>query len=92
MGQAYSIKYHPLVVKDLAHIDTHWRREIQGAIEEKLASQPDMFGTPLRQSLRGYRKLRVGDYRIVYRIERAIVKVLGIIHRSGGYQIMQKRA
>lgn len=91
MGQAYSIEYHRLVGKDIAHIDSSWRREIRGAIEEKLATQPDLFGSPLRQSLRGYRKLRVGDYRIVYRIERKIVKVLGIMHRSDGYRTLEKR-
>ncbi|WHZ29084.1 MAG: hypothetical protein OJF51_003884 [Nitrospira sp.] len=27
------------------------------------------YGTPLRKTLRGYWKLRVGDYRVVYKIE-----------------------
>ena len=87
----YSVTYHPLVAKDIAHLDTHWYHEIRAAIEEKLMSQPEIFGSPLRQSLRGYRKLRVGDYRIVYRIHRKVVKVLGIIHRSDGYRMLEKR-
>jgi mRNA interferase RelE/StbE len=38
---------------------------------------PQEYGLPLRKSLGGYWKLRVGDYRVVFKIEGEIVYVLG---------------
>jgi mRNA-degrading endonuclease RelE of RelBE toxin-antitoxin system len=42
-------------------------------------------------SLKGYRKLKVGDYRIVLRIEGEVVKVFVIQHRSVVYVTAPKR-
>ncbi|MBS3918437.1 MAG: type II toxin-antitoxin system RelE/ParE family toxin [Deltaproteobacteria bacterium] len=42
-----------------------------------------MIGCPSApQTLRGYWKLRVGDYRVVFKIVDEEVWVLGIIHRK----------
>jgi len=94
MGQdkeTYSLKYHRLVPNDLATIDSFWQQQILGAIEDKLVVHPDLFGKPLRQSLKGCRSLRVGDYRVVFRIEKMIIRVLAIIHRSSKYKGVEKR-
>ena len=94
MGQdkeTYSLKYHRLVPNDLAPIDSFWQQQILGAIEDKLVVHPDLFGKPLRQSLKGCRSLRVGDYRVVFRIEKMIIRVLAIIHRSSKYKGVEKR-
>ncbi|MEW6096323.1 MAG: type II toxin-antitoxin system RelE/ParE family toxin, partial [bacterium] len=40
---------------------------IRKAIEQRLATDPVKYGEPLRRSLQGYRKLRVGDYRVIYK-------------------------
>lgn len=89
--EKYTIVYHPFVARDSARLDPFWRQEVKRVIEEKLLTKPDLYGAPLRQTLRGYRKLRVGDYRIVYRIVGTTVRVLGIIQRSGGYKEIGKR-
>jgi mRNA interferase RelE/StbE len=47
---------------------------------------PVSFGKPLRYSLKGYRRLRVSDYRIVYRIEGATVVVIAIKHQKDAYE------
>jgi lipocalin len=39
------------------------------AIKTKLTTHPFELGKPLRYSLRGARRLRIGDYRVIYRIE-----------------------
>ena len=39
---------------------------------------PEKYSEPLRRTLKGYRKLRVGDYRIVLKIER--VDILILVH------------
>ena len=94
MGQdkeTYSLKYHRLVPNDLATLDSFWQQQVLGAVEDKLVIHPDLFGKPLRQSLKGCRSLRVGDYRVVFRIEKMIIRVLAIIHRSSKYKGVEKR-
>ena len=76
MGVNFEILYHPLVIKeDILKISTADKNNIKKAIENKLAISPEIFGKPLRRSLKGYRKLRVGDYRVIYRIEGKKVKI-----------------
>lgn len=61
---------------------------IKRAIEERLMTDPIGFGKPLRYSLKGHRRLRVTDYRIVYRIEPIIktVVIVAIQHRKDVYE------
>lgn len=82
----FAIEYHEAVVKlDIPKLSSDQKERIKIAIEEKLLLAPDIFGKPLRRSLKGYRKLRVGDYRVVFRIEHRTIKVLVIEHRSRVY-------
>ena len=88
----FEILYSDEVVKeDLPKIGQTWKDKIQKAIESKLVTRPEIYGKPLKRSLKGYRKLRVGDYRVVLRIEEKIVKVFVIQHRSVVYSIATKR-
>jgi len=83
----YRIELHPNVVKfDLPRIDAAWRRIIRDSIREKLGTEPEFYGKPLRQNLRGCRSLRVGDYRAVFQIQGAVVRIIAIIHRSAEYK------
>ena len=88
----FDIVYHYLVVKeDISKLSTADKKKIKKAIENKLINSPEIFGKPLRRSLRGYRKLRSGDYRIIYRIDGKKVKIFCIGHRSVVYQKSTKR-
>ena len=88
----YKILYSDEVVnEDLPSILEPWKSEIRKAIELKLMDRPEVYSRPLRRSLKGYRKLKVGDYRIVLRIEDKVVKVFVIQHRSVVYQTAPKR-
>lgn len=88
----FDIVYERTVVEhDIPQLTPVWRNKIRNAIEEKLTTHPEVFGKPLRQSLRGYRKLRVGDYRIVFRITDTKVLVFAILHRSVVYTEANKR-
>ena len=92
MALSFEIFYHTKVVKeDIVSLSRVWRDKIKFAIEEKLTIAPDFFGKPLRRSLKGYRKLRVGDYRVVFRIDKNRVYVLAIMHRSIIYKKITKR-
>ncbi len=92
MGVAFKIVYHELVVKeDIPWLGAPNKARVKKAIEGKLSSAPEVFGKPLRRSLKGYRKLRVGDFRVIFRIEGQTVKVLIIGHRSIVYKMASNR-
>ena len=89
----FVLKYHEKVVaQDIPKLSSSTKQRIKSAIEKKLLTQPELFGIPLRKSLKNYRKLRVGDYRIVFRIESKTIKILVIQHRSIVYKSTAKRS
>ncbi len=88
----YTVTYHEAVVaEDIPKLGGTVKKQIRLAIEKKLTTHPEIFGVPLRRSLKGYRKLRVGDYRVIFRIEKETVKIFIIGHRSIVYQKIDKR-
>ncbi len=84
----YQILYEERVLKeDVPRLASSARVLIKRAIEERLMTHPIHYGKPLRYNLHGQRRLRVGDYRILYTVdeERKQVVVLAIQHRSRVY-------
>ncbi len=89
---SFKLWYHPDVKRmDLPQINRRMKNRIKKAIEERLMVAPQKYGEPLRKTLGGYWKLRVGDYRIVFKIVGDEVWVLGIIHRKEVYREILKR-
>lgn len=64
---------------------------ITGAIAPRLTRTPHQHSTLLRKALRGYWKLRVGNYRVVYKIDGEEVWVLGIQHCKTVYEYIVQR-
>ena len=64
----WSILYHHSVEEDLESIGPSAARRIVKAIDAKLTRSPMQFGAPLSGNLADFRKLRVGDYRVVYQV------------------------
>ncbi len=88
----YEIVYADKVVKiDIRKISGIYKNRIKEAIQTKLMTEPEVYGKPLRRSLKGYLKLRVGDYRVVFRVENSKVKIFAIAHRKVVYEIMGGR-
>ena len=88
----YKLIYHPDVKKiDLPKIDNQTKTMIKRAIEERLASQPETYGKPLQRTLKGYWKLRVGDFRVVFKIIGDEILILAIMHRKNIYSQVKKR-
>lgn len=88
----FSLHYHPDVrEKDLPLIDRRIKTRIRKAIEERLQTAPHSYGKPLRKSLKGYWKLRVGDYRVVFKIAQSEVWIIGIRHRKTVYTDIHTR-
>jgi mRNA interferase RelE/StbE len=89
---AFNLFYHPDVDKvDLPVIDEKNKNMIKRAIEERLATNPEVYGKPLQRTLKGYWKLRVGEYRVVFKIVGNDIRIFGIIHRRRVYEIIGRR-
>ena len=92
MGRAFAIIYDERVIRrDLAGLDRTILLRVRAAIEKKLVSRPDVYGKPLRGPLHGIWSLRVGEYRIAYRIVKQAVYIDVIEHRSVIYAIALSR-
>ena len=88
---AFTLLYHAEVREDTRQLDERLKKRIKTAIENRLTTAPHQYGEPLRKTLKGYWKLRVGDYRVVYRIVGNEVRILGISHRKEVYGKIEKR-
>jgi len=84
----YRIEYlESVVAEDIPQLAKSVRRQVKSALEKKLAVHPIEHGKPLRYSLKGARRLRVGDWRVIYTIEPPdLVLVLKIGHRREVYE------
>lgn len=69
-----------MLEEDLPRIEAGPREQILRAIRTRLGTAPESYGKPLAGKLAGCRRLRVGDYRVVYQIEnqRIIVTIICI--------------
>ena len=87
----YGLIYHPEVKDDIRNIPANIKTRIRKAIETRLQTDPVLYGQPLRQSLKGHRKLRVGDWRVIYRVEASTVIILMIGNRKNVYNEVFRR-
>ena len=87
MEVIYVLSYHCKVKsEDIPLLSPPLRMRIQSTILSKLTKHPEIFGKPLRGSLKNYRSLRVGEYRVVYRLQNQTVVIVMIAHRSVVYE------
>jgi mRNA interferase RelE/StbE len=88
----FELRYHPDVRDvDIPKLNETLKKRIKKAIEERLSISPHQYGEPLRKTLKGYWKLRIGDYRAVYKVERNEVWIFAIINRKDVYAKVIKR-
>ena len=82
----YSTRIKRSAAKELRGIARADRARIAAAID-RLARNPHV-GSALKGQLRGLRRIRVGDYRVIYEIraDELIVLVLGVAHRRDAYR------
>lgn len=89
MEMTYQVIYLDEVVhKDIPALSSSAKTLIKRAIEQRLPIDPVRFGKPLRYSLKGHRRIRISDYRVVYRIEpetKAVV-IIAIKHKKDVYE------
>jgi len=87
-SKLWRVEYAKSFKKDLKALSSDTLFLIRRAIEEKLMIDSLKFGVPLRRSLKGLMKLRVGDHRIIYKVQKrkVIVFVIKIGHRRDVYK------
>ncbi|MDR2598499.1 MAG: type II toxin-antitoxin system RelE/ParE family toxin [Holosporales bacterium] len=71
----YKIEYLEEVFDQLARIQQNIRLAIIRAIDERLSTDPYRF-RPLVCNLRGFFRMRIGDYRIIYQVDKETFTVL----------------
>ena len=69
--------YHPEVTGDLESLGRAEAARVMRVIDERIRQgEPDKIGKPLHGSLAGYRRLRTGHIRIVYRVNMDMIEVI----------------
>ena len=85
----YSVEYDPHVMKKLAKLDAPIRNRIKTWIDKNLVDceNPRRIGKALSGEWYGYWRYRVGDYRIIAKIEddKVIIFVVRIDKRGDVY-------
>jgi len=86
LDKTYTLYFDDKATKDLKTIDKIWQLRILDKIESTLITHPKS-GKKLVGNLSSYWRLRVGNYRIIYKIvdNTVTVVVLKIKHRKDIY-------
>ena len=82
---AYNITYKKSVEKDLSRLGRSEARRILNKIEKELSARADNYPL-LKGEFAGLRKLRVGDYRVIFAILEQEVLILRVGHRRDIYK------
>ncbi len=65
----WRVIYHDDVKADLADLGNSRAQKVLKVIEERIMyGEPNKSGKPLAGNLAGYRRIRTGDTRIIYRV------------------------
>ena len=85
-GVTYSIRIKGGAVREIRRVAKPERARIVAAID-RLADNP-LLGSALKGDLRGLRRLRVGDHRVLYEVrnDELIVLVIRTAHRRDAYR------
>lgn len=87
---AWTIEFHPDAAKELKKLGRSEAARIIRTLEDRIAplDDPRALGAPLKGEHEGYWRWRIGDYRVIARIEdeRVVVLVVRITHRREVYR------
>ncbi|WP_428267614.1 type II toxin-antitoxin system RelE family toxin [Haliangium sp.] len=84
----YEVKLSSAAQRDLRRLETHLRSRVKSALKNLIADARPIGCKKLRGRTDDVYRIRVGDYRVLYRIddESHIVLVLRVIHRREAYR------
>jgi mRNA interferase RelE/StbE len=88
--QQWTVEFDDRARRELRKLDRKAQRDILRYLHERIAgsANPQQFGKPLRKNLAGLWRYRVGDYRLICRLEedRFVVLVIKVGHRRAIYE------
>ncbi len=82
---AFNIKYKKSIERDLGRLDKKEARRILNRIENDLSAHAESYPI-LKGEFAGLRKMRVGDYRVIFTLMDNDILVLRIGHRRDIYK------
>ena len=82
---AFNIKYKKSIERDLSRLDKKEARRILGKIEKDISARAESYPV-LKGEFAGLRKMRIGDYRVVFTIMDKNILILRIGHRREIYK------
>ncbi|NWB44868.1 type II toxin-antitoxin system RelE family toxin [Pseudomonas gingeri] len=66
---SWSVRFHPKVHFDLEQLGKAGANRVFKVIQERIVEgKPEKIGKPLSGVLSGYRRIRTGDLRIIYKV------------------------
>jgi mRNA interferase RelE/StbE len=87
---AWTIEFVPAAAKELRKLGRAEAARIIRTLEERIAplEDPRSLGTPLKREHDGFWRWRIGDYRVIARIEeeRVLILVVRVAHRREVYR------
>jgi mRNA interferase RelE/StbE len=87
---AWTIEFVPAAAKELRKLGRAEAAQIIRTLEERIAplEDPRSLGAPLKGEHDGFWRWRVGDYRVIARIEeeRVLILVVRVAHRREVYR------
>ena len=85
---AFNIKYKKSIERDLGRLDKKEARRILDKIEKNLSERAESYPV-LKGEFAGLRKMRVGDYRVIFTLMDNNILILRIGHRREIYKKSQ---
>jgi mRNA interferase RelE/StbE len=89
-GPSWTVEFDDRARRELRKLDLKIQHDILRYLRERITgpADPRQFGKPLRMNLAGLWRYRIGDYRLICRIEeyRLVVLVLKVGHRREVYE------
>jgi mRNA interferase RelE/StbE len=87
---AWTIEFVPAAAKELRKLGRAEAAQIIRTLEERIAplEDPRSLGAPLKGEHEGFWRWRIGDYRVIARIEeeRVLILVVRVAHRREVYR------
>jgi mRNA interferase RelE/StbE len=87
---AWTIEFVPAAAKELKKLDRGEAARIVSTLEKRIATldDPRSVGAPLKGEHEGYWRWRIGDYRVIARVEneRVLILIVRVAHRRDVYR------
>jgi len=80
---AYEIEIDEKVISILKKLDMRIKQNIYKKINA--LSQDPSIGKPLRYTLKGLSRIRIGKYRLIYKTKEKLIQIVAIDHRKNAY-------